>query len=488
MSACKRNFVRIVAVDGGVYNRVKMRSVCVAIVGVMVAVGAGCGGGDAPCMSMGQMSDVIGRASMVRLDVYDGSARCDGARIAEGAPPPTLSKVAVAGQPIKLDVPAGHHVLLLSAFADANGSELLGSACTEADVRANIAACFNLTLAETADAGAGGGDNLGGSDGGGGVADMTPLPCTTAPDNCPTGSYCASDGNCAAGCKADPDCAATPVTPHCHVADHRCVECLDSSSCALGKMCSPSGSCVDGCLVAAPTCPAGDSCCSSFCVNTASDSSSCGACGRACSSANVTTPGCNNKLCAPVCASGWADCNHPVAPNADDGCETHIYDPAHCGACGAAACSLANATADCPAGSCTVKTCTAGHFDCNAKASDGCECAGTDLGGTAGGCCTGGKCQSAHTDGFGHAFNDCEATYSETLARDAAKAAGFASPFGNTCGTGMSEKVICGQSATTCTCWTWADSASSNAATGRARQNTANSTCFCPSSGDQPWS
>lgn len=435
---------------------------------------------------MGGMSDVLPRAALVRLDVYDGSAHCDGARLADGAPPPMMSKSAATGQPIKLDVPAGHHTLLLSAFADTDGTTLVGSACTEADVRANQPACFDLTLEDPPDGGAG---DLGGGDDDGGAPDMTRAACTTAPDNCPTGTYCATDGTCAVGCKGDPDCAATPVTPHCHTADHRCVACLDSSQCPLGQECSPSGSCVTGCVAAAPNCATGDQCCSSECIDVSTDLSNCGACGRACSSANVTTPGCNNKLCAPACATGWADCNHPVAPNADDGCETNLYDPAHCGACGAPACSLPNATAACPAGSCTIATCSAGHFDCDAKAATGCECAGSDLGDGNHGCCSGGKCQTAHTDGYGHSFSDCETTYSELLARDAAKAAGYAaaSAYGNSCGTGNSESVICATSATACTCWTWADSASTNNAKGRTHANTTNSTCYCPNSGDLPW-
>jgi len=355
---------------------------------------AGCGGGDKPCLSMGAMSDVLARAQLVRLDVYDAAARCDGARIADGAAPPMLSKAAVAGQPITLDVPAGHHALVLSAFADAAGTALVGSACVETDVRANQPACFDLTLADLPDAGSG--DDLASSDdgGGGGGGDLA-------------------------------------------------------------------------------------------CSDVTSDVSNCGACGRACSSAHVTAPACADKLCAPACAAGWADCNHPIAPAADDGCETNVYDPAHCGACGAPACNLANASAACPAGACTVKSCNAGFFDCDAKAANGCECAGKDSGG--GGCCAGGSCQTAHTDGFGNNFYDCETTYTETLARDAAKASGFATPFGNTCGANMTEKVICGQSATACTCWVWADSAANNPATGRARRNTANNTCYCPNAGDQPW-
>jgi hypothetical protein len=349
-------------------------------------------------------------------------------------------------------------------------------------VHANQPACFNLALADLPDLATASSDDLAGVTG-----DLARAACTAAPDNCPTGQYCAVDGTCAAGCKADADCAATPVTPHCHTADHRCVECLATSDCPLGKQCSPSGSCVAGCIPAAPNCPSGDQCCSMLCIDVSSDLSNCGACGRACSSAHVTTPGCNSNLCAPMCAAGWADCNHPVAPNADDGCETNVYDVARCGACGAPACSLPNATPDCPAGSCVVKSCNANYFDCDAKPANGCECPGTNLGGAAGGCCAGGKCQTPHITGFGTNFYDCETTYSETLARDAAKAAGFATPFGNNCGMGNSEKVICGQSATSCTCWTYADSASMNNATGRARQNTASNTCYCPSAGDQPW-
>ncbi len=451
----------------------------VTLVGVGIG---GCGGGEAPCMSMGSMSDVIGRAALVRLDVYDASAHCDGARVADGAPPPTLSKVAAAGRPIELDVPAGHHVLLLSAFADATGMELLGSACVETDVRANQPACFNLGLADAPDAAMAPPDDLAGV-----TVDMARATCTSTPDSCPTGQYCASDGNCAAGCKADPDCASTPATPHCQVADHLCVQCLSTTDCPLGKQCSPSGSCVDGCVPSAPNCAASDQCCSMLCIDVSTDLSNCGACGRACASAHVTTPSCSNKLCAPACAAGWADCNHPVAPNADDGCETNVYDPAHCGACGASACNLSNATSDCPAGTCTVKSCNANYFDCDGKAANGCECPGSSAG-SANGCCPAGACQTSHMTGFGAAFYDCEKSYTEQLARDAAKAAGYATPYGNTCGTGNTEQVICGASATSCTCWTWADSASMNNAIGRARQNNASSTCYCPTSGDQPWS
>jgi hypothetical protein len=432
-------------------------------------------------MGPGQMAgDVAARAQLVRLDVYDSGAHCDGARVADGAPAPTLTRDAGAGQPIKLDVPAGHHVLLLSAFSDATGTELLGSACVETDVRANQPACFNLSLAEAPDAAMAPGDDLGGGD-------MTPVACTISPDNCPSGQYCASDGNCAAGCKSDPDCAATAATPHCHVADHRCVECLVTSDCAAGKECSPSGSCVDGCVASAPNCAAGDQCCSMLCIDVATDLSNCGACGRACASSNVTTPGCSNDLCAPKCAAGWADCNHPVAPNADDGCETNVYNVAHCGACGAAACSLPNATPDCPAGACVVKSCSANYFDCDAKAANGCECPGVDLGGGAGACCAGGKCQTAHNSGVyigavQQTFYTCSpaGTIDEPSAHEAALQ--YANPGGtptlvnNTCPAGTTS--WCSQTTTTCACWGYAGSG-----IGLVLSRTG-STCYCPSSGN----
>ncbi|MDB4970464.1 MAG: Tryptophan synthase alpha chain [Myxococcales bacterium] len=435
-------------------------------------------------MSMGAMSDVLGRATLVRLDVYDANARCAGATVADGAAPPTLSKVASAGQPIKLDVPAGRHVLLLSAFGDATGTQLLGSACIETDVKANQPACFNLALADAPDLAEPVADvDMAGTSG---DVDLARQLCSSAPDSCPAGQYCATDGNCAAGCKAPGDCAATPVTPMCKTAEHRCVQCLVAGDCPLGKQCSPSGTCVDGCIPAAPNCKSGDQCCSMLCIDVASDIFNCGSCGRACSSAHVTTAGCNNKLCAPQCSSGWADCNHPIS-GTDDGCETNVNDVARCGACNAPACNLAHATPDCPAGACTVKSCNAGYFDCDAKASTGCECAGANLGGATPGCCPAGTCQTAHTDGFGHSFYDCISAYSEQLARDAAKAyAPTVNPFGNNCPNGTT-KVICSMSATACTCWAYADTATSNPATGRARENTSAATCFCPTAGDQPW-
>ena len=430
---------------------------CAAL--AVLATAPGCGGGDRPCTSMGATSDVIARAALLRLDVYDAAAHCDGATVAAGAAPPTMSKVVAAGQAIHLDVPAGRHVLLLSAFADGAGTQLVGSACTETEVRAGTPACFNLTLAAAPDLGAPPDDD----GGGGGAPDLGTV-----------------------GCASNADCASTPDTPLCKTDEHRCVQCLSQADCAPGKLCSPSGSCVDGCVPAAPTCPSAQMCCTDLCIDTTKDLSSCGACGRACASAHVATPACAQNLCAPVCNAGWADCNHPIAPAADDGCETNVHDVDHCGGCNTA-CNLPHATPDCPSGTCVVKQCAANYFDCDAKPANGCECPGTDRGGAAGGCCAGGACQTAHTDGFGHSFYDCIAAgaYSEQLARDAADAypqAGTIDTFLQTCG---GSSIFCkrgkmGGTAIGCGCWAYAGSAK-----GYAKQSSGE--CMCPSTGDQPY-
>jgi hypothetical protein len=125
----------------------------------------------------------------------------------------------------------------------------------------------------------------------------------------------------------------------------------------------------------------------------------CGACGRACALANAT-PTCRAGACAvSVCNAGYGDCD----ANPANGCETNLNTtPGACGACGRA-CSLANATAACAAGACTVASCAANFGNCDGNAANGCE---TDLRGSnancgrcgtvcgAGAVCSGGACGS----------------------------------------------------------------------------------------------
>jgi hypothetical protein len=82
-----------------------------------------------------------------------------------------------------------------------------------------------------------------------------------------------------------------------------------------------------------PACPAGDLECGGSCVP--SGVHDCGSCGHDCtnlvhvSGATSCASGGACSFPASACAAGWADCN----ANPDDGCETDVTTPAHCGSC-----------------------------------------------------------------------------------------------------------------------------------------------------------
>lgn len=470
-----------------------MRLLSTILLCMAVAVaGPGCKAQQGACASMG-VGDLLMRAAIVRLDVYSGSIGCDGDTIAAGAPAPSQTSVVKEGEAIKLDVPAGRHVLVVSAFSDSAATQLLGSACSVVTLKANTPACFNLTLAPPVDLATSGGD------------DAAPT-CTQSPDDCPVGSWCGPDNHCAAGCRTNADCAATPTSPLCLVADHRCVACLAGSDCPTGQRCSPSGACVTGCdTQAGSECDVSLMCCDQLCLDTTSDVDNCGGCARACvaaGTANVAAAKCSGSVCKPTCAAGFADCSEPAAPAADDGCETNIHTVAHCGTCGNA-CSLTQATAACATGTCTIASCNSGFVDCNAKAADGCECA--KLADANGGCCPAngsnpGGCEYTHTTGFGQSFIDCATlgTYNSTIAQEAAKA--FSSTgtltVGANCsdGTNIIEQIVCVQTATQCACFTYAESDGGSTYVGKARLTTATGdmgapacSCVTPTSGSVNW-
>jgi hypothetical protein len=450
---------------------------------IAIALGGwgGCGGPDVPCMNMGMPGALAQQAQLLRLDVYDADVHCDGASVQAGAPPPSQSKASAGGQPIHLDIPSGAHTLLLSAFADAAGTQLLATSCQETTLDSGGSVCFDLTLVALPDLAT---DN------------DARATCTASPDDCPVGQYCASDGQCAAGCKSAADCMGGGAAKLCDVGAHRCVECLGPNDCPAGMKCSPSGSCVIGCDVSSGSnCPGAQMCCSSLCIDTTMDISSCGACGRTCSSTNVATPGCASSLCAPVCTNGFGDCNHPVAPNADDGCETNLHDVAHCGGC-TNVCNLMHATATCPSGTCQVASCNANYFDCDGTASNGCECTGKNNGGTTPGCCPGKTCQTAHTTGRSMPapngqFFDCETMYSLQLATDAAQAYDpNGTIFPGTCPglSGSTVSIVCNRNSggTQSVAWAYADTAATNPATGHTSVKNSNG-CQCPLPTDLPW-
>src|SRR5438067_1213699 len=92
-----------------VYTALEMRFGIIYFAAVISV--AGCGGTPEPCTRMSPPSAVAQAAALLRLDVYGEGVHCAGANVAPGAPAPSLSKVVTAGQPIRLDIPAGAHAL-----------------------------------------------------------------------------------------------------------------------------------------------------------------------------------------------------------------------------------------------------------------------------------------------------------------------------------------------------------------------------------------
>jgi hypothetical protein len=104
-------------------------------------------------------------------------------------------------------------------------------------------------------------------------------------------------------------------------------------------------------------------------VNTQSDPSNCGSCGKACAfpSADATCQGGACKL--GPCLAATEDCNRIAA----DGCEVNTNsDATNCGAC-ARPCTLAHAKAACSDGVCSVSACDPGWGDCDGLPLNGCE-------------------------------------------------------------------------------------------------------------------
>ncbi|HEY4013476.1 MAG TPA: hypothetical protein VGM06_09065 [Polyangiaceae bacterium] len=121
-------------------------------------------------------------------------------------------------------------------------------------------------------------------------------------------------------------------------------------------------------------CPSGTKLCSLHC-QAPTPRNGCSAPGCApCALANATSRCGSSGFCAIAACTGTSqDCNGV----ADDGCEVDTdHDPNHCGGCTAAPCVVPNATPDCAAGHCAIRSCNSGFDDCNGDALDGCE---TDL-------------------------------------------------------------------------------------------------------------
>jgi hypothetical protein len=225
-------------------------------------------------------------------------------------------------------------------------------------------------------------------------------------------SYCyASNGTvkCEAGvCRTTcytgyADCDGTPTYCETYLASNaqHCGSCTTT--------CSADERCVSSVCTA---CPAGQTACSSYCVDTSTDRNNCGSCNHYCyaSYSNQTTS-CVEGACVSTCTSGYLDCDG-VASN---GCETQVAnnrlqcgacghacasdqicasgvcvgcatgfsvcgntcvsfssDAANCGGCGLACVSPPHGYGVCVAGGCAI-ACNSGYLDCDGVSLNGCE-------------------------------------------------------------------------------------------------------------------
>jgi hypothetical protein len=234
-------------------------------------------------------------------------------------------------------------------------------------------------------------------------------------------------------------------------------------------------------------------CCSKLCLDTSNgDILNCGGCDRPCRTDpghGVAAANCSASLCKPSCLGGFADCTEPPAPMPDDGCETNIHDPQHCGGC-TNVCTLDHVqAATCPTGTCAIGACASGWSDCDGKPANGCECA--DIAGDPNhGCCpaTGpnpGGCAYQHADGFGHSFIDCftVGTHNANTAQDAAHAFNPAGAVGQyNCSTPGTQTMYCNSAGMTCACFTYMDMVGGTYV-GKARRTdvtTGTAPCTCP--------
>lgn len=125
-------------------------------------------------------------------------------------------------------------------------------------------------------------------------------------------------------------------------------------------------------------------------ANLQTSTANCGTCGHVCSGVNSVSTACTMGLCAPTCLDGYGNCIKPMAPMADDGCETVTLDDVlNCGACGRTCSGTNTASRQCTGSTCT-STCDLGFANCAQPMvgmnDDGCELNTQTNGFNCGGC------------------------------------------------------------------------------------------------------
>jgi hypothetical protein len=149
-------------------------------------------------------------------------------------------------------------------------------------------------------------------------------------------------------------------------------------------------------------------------VSIADDPAHCGGCGNACAVERAAAMACSEGVTcvATECTEGYGDCDG----QAENGCETFVRTPEHCGGCAgsdaAQACEgLANvAASDCGAGTCRVVECEPGFLDCDREVDNGCELAETA------GACDCDMVTDGDGDGVVHCLDACDDDPDKTAA------------------------------------------------------------------------
>jgi beta-lactamase superfamily II metal-dependent hydrolase len=122
-----------------------------------------------------------------------------------------------------------------------------------------------------------------------------------------------------------------------------------------------------------PKCPPQSEQCGGLCVDTRFDPAHCGACGAACSAPSGGAAACVAGACLPTCPAGLILC--------DDACVDVTSDALHCGRCDRSCASPAGGTAQCHAGECE-QACPDGLVACDGLcldiAGDPDRCGGCD--------------------------------------------------------------------------------------------------------------
>ena len=127
------------------------------------------------------------------------------------------------------------------------------------------------------------------------------VACLPSHDECPDGQYCGADNVCAPGCKTGSNCASGVCGE-----DHDCQSCLSDSECGAPHVCG-NNQCAAPCTSAqegtANGCGAGLTCCGEHCVDAATDSAHCGACGTVCAAGQFCgTSGCRDSTLSGLCS------------------------------------------------------------------------------------------------------------------------------------------------------------------------------------------